>query len=468
MTGRLAGAAGCTALVLLGSASQTAAAAVTGVAAGSGATVTINGPTVPLQVTKAGQTAKVTFKGKFGQSVSEILTGLKTTDDGCADLFLIEPGGATLDSTRVCGNGSVMAVGPDTLPVSGTYTVELTVDTGAKGGGTLTVSAPVSVGTVKVNGPMEPLKVTRYGQGVARTLTGKAGQSISEFFKELDTSDNGCADLFLIEPGGATLDSTRVCGNGSPMGVGPDTLPVSGTYTVRLVIDTAAKGGGQLTVSAPVSVGTVTVNGPSEPLNVTRRGQGVWRTFTGKAGQSVSEALSQLDTSDNGCADLFLIEPGGATLDSGRACGNGSTIGVGPDKLPVSGTYMVMVTVDNTAKGGGTLWVSAPVTVGTIKVNGPSEPLKSARFGQAVARTFTGKAGQKVSEALSQLDTSDNGCADLFLIEPGGATLDSGRACGNGSTITIGPDTLPAKGTYTMELTIDTTATGGGRLKVST
>ena len=123
MTGRLAGtAAGCAALALLGLlpgwASQAAAAAVTGVTASSAGTVTINGPTVPLHVTKAGQTAKVTFKGKFGQSVSEILTGLKTTDDGCADLFLIEPGGATLDSTRVCGNGSVMAVGPDSLPVS--------------------------------------------------------------------------------------------------------------------------------------------------------------------------------------------------------------------------------------------------------------------------------------------------------------------------------------------------------------
>ncbi len=187
MTGRLAGAAtGCAALALLGLlpgwASQAAAAAVTGVTASSGSTVTINGPAVPLQVTRAGQTAKVTFKGKFGQSVSEVLTGLKTTDDGCADLNVIEPGGATLDSGRVCGNGTPMGVGPDNLPVSGTYTVELTIDTTAKGGGTLWVSAPVTIGTVKVNGPMEPLKVTRCGQGVARTFTGKAGQSVSEFF----------------------------------------------------------------------------------------------------------------------------------------------------------------------------------------------------------------------------------------------------------------------------------------------
>ncbi len=143
-------------------------------------------------------------------------------------------------------------------------------------------------------------------------------------------------------------------------------------------------------------------------------------------------------------------------------------MGVGPDNLPVSGTYTVLLTIDTTAKGGGQLTVSAPVTIGTVKINGPSEPLKVTRRGQGVARTFTGKTGQKVSEVLSQLDTSDNGCADLFLIEPSGATLDSGRACGNGATIAIGPDTLPTKGTYTVELTVDTTATGGGRLKVST
>jgi hypothetical protein len=193
----------------------------------------------------------------------------------------------------------------------------------------------------------------------------------------------------------------------------------------------------------------------------------VWRTFTGKAGQTVSEILTGLDVSDNGCANLYLIEPGGATLDHAGTCGNGHLIGVGPDNLPVSGTYSVELFIDTTAKGGGQLLVSSPVSVGTVKVNGPTEPLKVTRYGQAVWRTFTGKSGQKVTEVLSQLDTSDNGCANLYLIEPNGTVLDHAGACGNGATITVGPDTLPAKGTYTVELFIDTTATGGGRLKVS-
>jgi hypothetical protein len=472
MTGRLAGAAaGCTALVLLGLlpgwANQAAAAAVTGVTVSSSGTVTINGPAVPLRVTKAGQAAKVTFKGKFGQTISEVFTGLKTSDNGCANLYLIEPGGATLDHAGTCGNANPIGIGPDNLPVSGTYTIELTLDSTATGGGTLWLSAPVNTGTIKVNGPIEPLKVTRYGQAVWRTFTGKAGQTVSAVLKELDTSDNGCANLYLIEPGGATLDHAGTCGNGNLIGIGPDTLPVSGTYSVELFIATTAKGAGQLLLTSPVSVGTVTVNGPSEPLKVTRYGQAVWRTFTGKAGQTVSEVLTGLDTSDNGCANLYLIEPGGATLDHAGTCGNGNLIGIGPDILPVSGTYSVELFIATTAKGSGQLLVSSPVSVGTIKVNGPSEPLKVTRYGQAVWRTFTAKAGQKVTAALKELDTSDNGCANLYLIEPGGATLDHAGSCGNGATITIGPDTLPTKGTYSVELIIDTTATGGGQLKVS-
>ena len=145
MTGRLAGtAAGCAALALLGLlpgwASQAAAAAVTGVTASSAGTVTINGPAVPLRVARAGKAAKVTFKGKFGQTVSEVLTGLKTSDNGCANLYLIEPGGATLDHNGTCGNGSTITIGPDTLPKKGTYKVELVISTTATGGGKLKVS----------------------------------------------------------------------------------------------------------------------------------------------------------------------------------------------------------------------------------------------------------------------------------------------------------------------------------------
>ena len=146
-------------------------------------------------------------------------------------------------------------------------------------------------------------------------------------------------------------------------------------------------------------------------MSVTHRGASATRTFTGKAGQSVSEVLTGLKTSDDGCATLTLTGPGHAAVDQNSGCGNGAPIGVGPDVLPTSGTYTVLLTVDTNATGGGTLWVSAPVTIGTIAVNGPARPLKVTRYGQGVARTFQGKAGQSVSEVLTGLTASDDGCA---------------------------------------------------------
>jgi large repetitive protein len=469
LAGRLTGAfIGCSTLALLGPVpgwAGQASAAVTGVS--PDATVTINGPAVALKVTKPGKAAKLTFSGKAGQRVSEDLADVNTSD-GCADLSLLEPGGATLDSNNECGvNGTSMGMGPDTLPSTGTYTVELSVNSGVTGGGTLWVSAPVVIGTVAVNGSDETLKATRVGQDVGRTFTAKAGQSVSEVLTGVDTT-NGCADLSLLEPGGATLDSNNECGvNGSTIGLGPDTLPVPGTYTVELSVGPTDTGGGSLLLSAPVTIGTTAVNKPRLPLKVTRYGQDVARTFTGKAGQSVTEVLTKINTG-NGCAELSLIEPGGATLDSNSECGvNGSTVGVGPDTLPVPGTYEVLLSVNPTVLGGGGLLVSAPVTVGTVTVNGPAEPLKVTRYGQYVERTFSGKSGQSVTEVLSQINTT-NGCADLSLIEPNGSTLDSSSQCGvNGSSITVGPDKLPATGTYAVLLSVATTVKGGGELKVS-
>jgi len=328
-----------------------------------------------------------------------------------------------------------------------------------------TPGVPATAGKITINGPSVPMTVSSPGKSAKLTFTAKAGESVSLDLTQLDVSTN-CAGLALLEPDGAQLDSNATCGNGSSIGVGPDTLPVSGTYTVKMTPSSNGTGGGVLWVSAPVGVGTVTVNGPSRPLTATRYGQDVWRTFTGKAGESVSEVLTELNSSTN-CAGLRLLEPDGAQLDSNATCGNGSSFGVGPDTLPVSGTYSVELTIGPTTTGGGVLWVSAPVSVGTVTVNGPARPLEVTRYGQDVWRTFTGTAGDKVSEVLSQLNVT-TGCAGLRLLAPGGGQVDSNGACGSGISITVGPDTLTTTGTYMVELIVGPPGTGGGQLKVST
>jgi hypothetical protein len=461
----LAAAAASACLLLSG---QPGWAQQTGVTQHTCCTVVINGPAVAVKVTRPGMTAKETFAGKAGQRVSAVVSKVVTSDNGCETLTLVEPGGTIVTSSSNCGSGNPVGIGPADLTVTGTYTVKFTVDTTATGSGKLTVSAPVTVGPVTVNGSSVGLNVSRAGQGVQRTFTAKTGQRVSAAITQVVTSDNGCETLTLLGPGGGTVTSASNCGNGNPVGIGPVNLTVTGTYTVRLEIDNTATGTSTLWVSTPKTVGTVAINGPAVSLDTTRVGQGVQRTFTAKTGQRVAAAVTQVVTSDNGCETLTLIDPGGSTVTSSSNCGNGNPVGIGPASLTVTGTYTIRLEIDNTATGTSKLWLSAPVTVGTVTINGPAVSLNVTRVAQGVQRTFTGKAGQQITAVGKQIVTSDNGCETLTLLAPGGGTVTSGSNCGNGNPVSLGPVKLSVSGTYKIRLEIDTTATGTSKLTVST
>jgi hypothetical protein len=322
-------------------------------------TVTVNGPAVAMKVTKQGTTAKETFHGKVNERVSEVLTDVVSSDQGCETLTLLNPSGGTVDDGSDCGNGNNVGVGPDVLTVAGTYTVKLQVDSNATGGGKLWVSAPVSSGPIAVNGPAKAMDVTRVGQGVERTFTGKVHQQISVVVTNVVTSDQGCETLTLLNPSGGMVDDGSDCGNGNNVAVGPDVLTVAGTYTVRLEADNTATATSKLWVSAPVSRGTVTVNGPAEAMNATRVGQGVERTFSGTARERIKAVVSGIVTSDQGCETLTLLNPSGGTVDNGSDCGNGNPIDVGPVRLGKTGTYTVLFQVDTAATGSGKLKITS-------------------------------------------------------------------------------------------------------------
>jgi hypothetical protein len=88
----------------------------------------------------------------------------------------------------------------------------------------------------------------------------------------------------------------------------------------------------------------------------------VQRTFTGKIGQQISTVVTNLvintGSGGSGCATLTLLNSHGVVDTSGQYCGF-SSIGIGPDKLTVAGTYTVRLELDQTATGTGTLNVSA-------------------------------------------------------------------------------------------------------------
>jgi hypothetical protein len=294
------------------------------------------------------------------------------------------------------------------------------------------------------------------------------GQQISVVVTSLVIHGGSCATLTLLDPGGAIRDTTGLQCGFTSIGFGPDVLTIPGTYTVRLQLDPTATGSAKLWVSAPITLKPVGVNKPAAPMPVTRVGQGVRRTFAGKAGQRVSVTVTSLVVNGGSCATLTLLDPSGGTRDTtGLQCGL-TSIGFGPDVLTVPGTYTVWLQLDPTATGGGKLWVSAPITLGTVKVNGPAAPMPVTRVGQGVRRTFAGKAGQRVSVAVTNLVVNGGSCATLTLLDPSGGTRDTtGLQCGL-TSIGFGPDRLSVSGTYVVWLQLDPTATGGGSLTVST
>jgi hypothetical protein len=102
-----------------------------------------------------------------------------------------------------------------------------------------------------------------------------------------------------------------------------------------------------------------------------------------------------------------------------------------------------------------------------VTVNGPPVTMKVSKPGTSAKRTFTATAGERVTEAVTKLVTSDgSNCATLTLLAPNGTTVDSTFSC---NSVGVGPDALTASGTYTVRLTLySNTATGTATLNVST
>jgi hypothetical protein len=470
---------------------------------------------VTLNVATSGQPATATFTGSSGQRIAVVVNAVATSNGGCKTLTLFDPNNVSLGSDFRCGDSNPVSIGPIDLTISGTYQVRLEVATTATGSGTLWVSAPVTVCSLTVNGPSASMNVTRVGQGVICTFHGTAGQRITVVVNAVSTSNGGCKTLTLFDPNNVSLGSDFRCGDSNPVSIGPIDLTISGTYQVRLEVDSTATGSGTLWVSAPVSItstrgtpppalpggfssgsrpwapappggpggrgelvppalpptvglrGSVTVNGPSASMNVTRVGQGVIRTFDGAAGQRITVVVNAVATSNGGCKTLTLFDPNNVSLGSDFRCGDSNPVSIGPIDLTIRGTYQVRLEVATTATGSGTLWVSAPVTIGSVTVNGPSASMNVTRVGQGVIRTFDGAAGQRIAVVVNAVATSNGGCKTLTLFDPNNVSLGSDFRCGDSNPVSIGPIDLTISGTYQVRLEFDSTATGSGTLMVS-
>src|SRR5215213_1846420 len=412
--------------------------------------ITAGGPSVNVSLTTPGQNARLTFDGTAGQRVSA--NGVSTFN-GCWTYGIYKPDGTQLASTFSCGSN--IFIDPQTLPVTGTYTLFIDPSGVTTGPMTATLYDVVDLtGAITPNGAGVPVSLPTPGQTARLTFNGTVGQRIS---LSGSASLTGCWTLAILKP-----DTTQLAGTFSCSGsifIDPQTLPVAGTYTVLVDPSGAATGSATVNAYDVVDVtGSATIDGPAVSSTITTPGQTARLAFTGTAGQRVSINSS---ASLTGCWTLAILKPDGSQLASTFSCG--SAIFIEPQALAVSGSYTVVIDPNGGATGQATVNLYNVVDgAGTLTVNGSAVNVSLAVPGQNASLTFSGTAGQQTTVRVAGSTFS---CVTVALRKPDGSSLTSTFSCG--STFNLATQTLPVTGTYTVIVDPNSASTGSLNLSVT-
>ena len=348
--------------------------------------------------------ALLTFDGTAGQRIS---ANAVSTFNGCWNFGLFKPDGTAVVNTLGCGSG--FFIEPQTLPVTGTYTLVIDPSGAAvQGQATVNLYEVTDVtGAITINGPSVNVSLPTPGQKALLTFDGTAGQRISA---NAVSTFNSCWNFGLFKPDGTAVVNTLGCGSG--FFIEPQTLPVTGTYT--LVIDPSGAGTGSATVNVYDVVdvtGSVTIDGPGVSSTITTPGQTARLAFDATERQRVSVTSSSSNTT---CWTLAILKPDGSQLTSVFGCG--SSIFIEPQTLPVSGSYTVLIDPSGAGTGQTTVNLHNVVDVtGTLTLGGPAVNVSITVPGQNASFTFSGTTGQ---QATVRFSGSTIGCVTVALLKP--------------------------------------------------
>jgi hypothetical protein len=207
-------------------------------------TITPGGPAVTANLTTPGQVARWTFSGNATQKVSVLVN--TSTIGNCVNgvVKILKPDGSSLGSTGACSGNFL---GPLTLPVTGTYTLELNPYTANTGQATLTLYEVVDVsGTLTVGGPAVAVTLPTPGQMAQLTFSGSANQQVTV---QVTSNTMGSVTVKLLKPDGTTLTSKT--SSAASFNLTTQTLPTTGTYTVLVDPSSANTGSLNVNVTSP-------------------------------------------------------------------------------------------------------------------------------------------------------------------------------------------------------------------------
>lgn len=309
-------------------------------------TITLDGASVPISFTKAGQTARYTFSGTSGQWLS---LGMTAVTIPSSTVTMLKPDGTTLAGPTTIGTTGGGLEPPSTLPATGTYTIVVDPSGVNTGNITLTLMSYLS-GTLNLDGTATTTTITPIGRNALYTFSGTVGQWVSLGLTGVTITSS---TVTLWKPDGTQFASTTIGTAGGSLDL-PTALPTTGTYTVTVNPLVQYTGNLTLTLSTEVT-GSVTINDPATTITISRAGQNARYTFAGTASQ---QATVKITGNTLGTVYVNLYTPSGAWqtgMGSASASFNLPTV-----TLATTGTYTVTINPQATATGSLNLQVTSP------------------------------------------------------------------------------------------------------------
>lgn len=431
-------------------------------------TIVAGGSPVPVATTFVGQKVNLTFAGIQGQRISLSAAGVAFTGGNYMAISILKPDGTTLVIDNFVSGADFIDV--QTLPVSGTYAILVDPVNAALVTATLTLYAvpPDTTSTITAGDASVSVATTVPGQSANLTFAGTVGQRISLLVTGVTVTGGftNQVNVLILKPDGTTLAS--LCCVSSNDFIDTQSLPASGTYTVRFHPINGAVGSGTVRLYGvpPDATGTIKAGGAAVTVTTTVPGQNANRTFAGTLGQRISlavtgVALSGATPSYFNYATILILKPDGTTLASISSVNSSGFIDL--QTLPISGTYTVRFDPAHWSVGNGTLrlYNVPPDAARTVTIGGSALALTTTVPGQNAVFRFNGTAAQQVTVRVS--GNTMPGFTYVYLRKPDNSTLVWTGSYSASFNLPIA--TLPTTGTYSVF--VDPSGTSIGSVSVN-
>jgi YD repeat-containing protein len=261
-----------------------------------------NGTVVPFTTSKPAQRGRYTFTATAGMNLVLNSTGSTFSDSG--DLKVFKPDGTQLSGTSIGG-----LLYSTNLPATGTYTVTVEPYRASTGTVNLSLTLANDVNSpIAVDGSATAASLTA-GQRGNYTFTGTAGQNLGFGFAGL----SGALPTFsVLKPDGSQLWTPQYPSSRGSYNL--TTLPVNGTYTLRVVPSDVT---GAMSVNLWLSrelTGTLTSGAAPVTFSTARPGQNGRYTFSATAGQNL--VLNSTNSTFSSAGTITVLMPDGSQLNA--------------------------------------------------------------------------------------------------------------------------------------------------------